>query len=53
MGGVDSPNLQRAWLVMSLRGVRSSFLVDLASILTVCQESSLKLSTSPLGSVHI
>ena len=45
----DPTCLQRAWLVMSLSGVRSSFLVDLASILTVCQDSSLKLSTSPLS----
>ena len=36
-----------AWLVISLSGVRSSLMVDFASILTVCQESSLKMSNSP------
>ena len=39
--------LHLAWLVMSRNGVKSSDMVDLASILTVCQESSLKINNSP------
>ena len=39
--------LYLAWLVMSLSGVRSVLTVLLASILTVCQLSSLNTSTSP------
>ena len=39
--------LHLAWLVISRSGVKSSLMVDLASILTVCQESSLKINNSP------
>ena len=41
--------LHLAWLVISLRLVRSSWTLLLASILTVCQLSSLKVSTSPFS----
>lgn len=37
------------WFVMSLSGVSSSLTVDLASMRTVCHDTSLKLSTSPLS----
>jgi hypothetical protein len=42
-------SLHLAWFVISRNGVRSSFLVDFASMRTVCHESSLKLSTWPLS----
>ena len=39
--------LHLAWLVMSLKGVKSSLMVDFASILTVCHDNSLKINNSP------